>query len=132
LLTFVENYLALLAPLLTLIGFYPAPQVKVERGRWKVESGKRNVERGKWKVECGKRKVESGKWKEDTTKRDLAKNVYSCSRSCINMHFYPRSLRFSKWRLHFEKSGPHLKKSHTGFFHERAAQKKMRAAGETV
>jgi len=69
LLTFVENYLALLAPLLTLIGFYPAPQKKVERGKWKEESGKRKEERGKRKVERGKWKVESGKWKVESGKR---------------------------------------------------------------
>ena len=48
---------------------------KVERGKWKEESGKRKVERGRWKEESGRWKVERGRWKVEREMKWAATEV---------------------------------------------------------
>ncbi len=74
-LTFVEICLAPLAPPLTLVVFYPAPLPRPQ---------------------CPTRQRRS-----TAPQHQPAKTAYLYSRNCINMHFSPRGLPFSKRRPHF-------------------------------
>jgi len=82
------------------------------------QSGKWKEERGKWREESGERRV-------DTSKKQP-------SGKCKNMQQKLYIYTFLRCAPGVPKRRPLLKKSDMGFFQKWAAQKKKRAARETV